>query len=182
MKKAIIALMLTFCMFVTSCTPQQTAVTALEAVSLAATTAIPTIIALEAVGKVDPATAAVALQYAKAVSTASSLAATELNSSDTNAVKVSVVIADFEPVVAPSLGANVAPEVFAAVQAISSAIQLFITNLKSGQLVTAARGASGVAQLNLVKLSHADKTKLVQIKKTSVANVAKVNAWVPAHK
>ena len=169
-------------MFVTSCTPQQTTVTALEAVSIAATAAIPTIIALEAVGKIDPATATIALSYAKSVSTAASLSATELNSSDTNAVKVSVVIADFEPVVAPALGPNVAPEVTAAIQAISGAIELFISNLKNGLQLAAARGASGVAQLNLVKISHADKTTLAQIKKTSLANVAQVNAWVPAHK
>lgn len=180
MKRSIIAMLVAFCMFVTACTPQQTTVTALEAVSIAATTAIPTIIALEALGKIDPTTAELALSYAKSVSKASSLASTEFQSTDTNAVKISVIIADFQPVVEPSLGANVSPEVFAAVQAIAGAVQLFISNLKTGQKVAAVRGAPA-SHLNLLKLSHADKSKLTKIKKAVLVNVAKVELWVPVH-
>lgn len=181
MKKSIIALLVAFCMFVVGCTSQQKVVTALQGVSIAASVAVPTIIALEASGKINAADAKLALTYAGLVSTASSKATAELQSNDPSNTKISVIIADFEPIAAPSIGSS-SPEVFAAVNAISSAVTLLVSELKSGQItVTTSRNAptSVKVAIDNLKLSRSDKNVLKQVKKTCEGLVVQVNTWRP---
>jgi len=169
MRKSIIALLVSFCMFFTSCTSQQATVIALQSITIAASVAVPTIAALEASGKVNTIDAKLALTYAGLVSTAASKASVELQSSDTNTVKINNIIGYFEPIAAPSIGSS-SPQVFAAVSAISSAVTLFIGELKSGQItVTASRNAPAPIKVSIdsLKLSRSDKNVLKDIKKTA---------------
>lgn len=165
-------------MFVVGCSSQLTEVVALQAVSVAASAAVPTIIALEATGKVSSADATLAINYAGLVGKAASEASTELASSDTTQVKITAIIGYFEPIAAPSIGSS-SPDVFAAVSAIEGAVSLFLTALKSDQTtVSAVRGAAAVKVANL-KLGLKDKHIVNQVKKQSDATCAKVGAWKP---
>jgi len=169
MKKSIIALLVAFCMFVVGCTSQQKVVVALQAITIAASVAVPTIAALQASGKINSTDATLALNYAGLVSSAASKTSVELQSSDVNTVKINTIIGYFEPIAAPSIGSS-SPQVFAAVSAISSAVTLFIGELQSGQItVTASRNqpTSAEISINSLKLSRADKCVLRDIKKSA---------------
>lgn len=178
MKKSVIALLISACMFIAGCTTQTTAVVTLESISLAASTAIPTIIALQAAGKISEQNATLALNYAKLVSVATSETSVELKSSDSDAVKVDKITNYFAPLVAPYIGVD-SPEASAAIDAISSSVTLFLSELKTGK-VTMLSTIRGETVLDL-KISMKDRHILSQIKTVADACVVKVNSWTPAH-
>jgi len=159
--KSMIAVFMAFVMALCSVgcgTPTSNLIVALNAVSDAASVAVVVTQALVATGKVDQATANLVATYSASVGTAVNTATTELNSTDTNAVKIEKVTAAFAAVAAPAFGAN-APEILAAINAVTAAINIFIQQLQ-GTSVTAAAKAAPHAP---IVLSHNDKMMIKKI-------------------
>lgn len=148
-------------------TPTSNLITALNAVSDAASVAVVVTQALVATGQVDQATANLVSTYATSVSNAVNTSTTELNSKDTNAQKIAVITAAFAAVAAPAFGAN-APAVLAAINAVTAAINIFISQLNSSTVVTAAKAAPHAP----IVLNSADKAMLKKIKAKTAQTLA----------
>ena len=148
-------------LLLTACTPS-TLVSSLQIAVDAVTVAIPVL----AAAGVDSATLMQVQTYLTAVSTATEEAATELATSDTSAVKVSKIVADFAGVVAPVIGN---PRVSAVVQAVAAAVQSFLTLLQQQQ--PSGPAAKAIAS-TVVKPSFADRSKLGAIKSQCEKNLA----------
>ena len=138
-------------------TPTSNLVVALNAVSDAASVAVVVTQALVATGKLDQATADQVATYASSVGTAVNTASAELNSKDTNPVKIEKITAAFAAAAAPAFGAN-APAITAAINAVAATINIFLAQL--GSVVTAAK----VAPHASLVLNSADKAMLKKIK------------------
>lgn len=141
-------------------------VTALNAVSDASSVAVVVTSSLVALGKVSPDVAAQVSTYAQGVSKAVTVANAELNSSDTNPVKITVITAAFAQVATPAF--SNAPEVSAAISAVSVAVQIFLNQLTSSGVLTLARTSPDVK----IKMSVGDKLTLHKM----MGKVAKTDA------
>jgi len=146
-------------------------VTALNAVADAASVAVVVTQGLVSTGTVSQADATLVATYSTAISTAASQSITELGTTDTNVVKIGKITADFAAVVAPNVpgGAAIAPLILA----ITSAVQIFMSQLNSAPVVAAAKAAPH-APVSLV-LSGADKTLLKKTQATAASTVLKAN-------
>lgn len=149
-------------LLLSACSSSSTLLTALQIAVDAVTVAIPV---LQAAG-IDSTALAQAQTYLTAVSTATEEAATELATSDTSAVKVSKIVADFAGVVAPVIGN---PRVSAVIQAVAAAVRSFLTLLQQQQ--PSGPTAKAIAS-TVVKPSFADRSKLGVLKSQCEKNLA----------
>lgn len=146
-------------------------ITALNAVSDAASVAVVVTQALVATGAVSQADANLVSTYATGVATAVNTSTTELNSKDSNAEKIAVITTAFAEVAAPALGPNSAT-IEAAIQAVVSTISIFIAQLNSSTVVTAAKLVPHAP----IVLNSADKAMIKKIKaKTALTLAAAVS-------
>lgn len=171
MMKSIISVLLVCVLLLVGCTPPNTSqlVTALNAVAEASSVAVVVTQSLVGLGKVDQDTANLVAVYAQGVDKAVATSIVELNSADTNAIKISKITAAFALVATPAFGAN-APQIAAAVQAVSAAINIFLGQLNSSGMLKMAAAAPNVKPASL--LSKGDKAML---KKTQ-SKVAETDA------
>jgi hypothetical protein len=157
-----------------ACTPPtvSTLVTTLSAVSDAASVAVVVAGTLTATGTLSPEEAGLVSTYATAVSTATTKSITELNSTDTNVVKVTVITEAFAVVAAPAFGPNVSPQIIAVTNAIGTAVQLFLNQLHASGALKMAR----LAPHAVIKLEKGDKAKLkaIMVKATETSAKAKL--------
>lgn len=169
--KSIIAVLMTLalCIFTVGCSTTSTLVTTLDAVSDAASVAVVVTQGLVATGSVDQTTANEVASYCTAVSTAVNESITELNSTDTNAVKIDLIVADFTQVATPAFGSD-ASQVSAAISAVSSAIQLFLNELHSTNVLLAAQ-THPTAPLSLA-MNRADRSTLKRIQAKTARTLA----------
>jgi len=150
-------------------TPASNLVVALNAVSDAASVAVVVTQALVATGKLDQATANLVSTYATSVATAVNTSTTELDSKDTNAEKIAVITSAFAQVAAPAFGSN-APTVLAAIQAVTAAINIFISQLNSSSVTSLAKLAPHVSPK--MAMGRADKAMLKKIKTKTAQTLA----------
>lgn len=139
-------------------------VTSLQLVIAAAEAAMTT---LEATGQIDPATATKITNYLTAVSTATSYAATELQSSDTPAQKATKIVQEFASVTAPVLPPGTAQTIISVVQAVTQAVANFLASIQP---------ASAVSGSPALTLSSADRSKLQSIHARSEALKTRIAA------
>lgn len=140
-----------------SCSSTSNLVITLSAISDACSAGLVVIQALEAAGKIDPVAANLAVQYVSIVSVAAEKSVTELDSSDTNAQKIQVIVDAFAAVATPAFGSGVSTTIVSIVNSVASAVQIFLQQLQSPAVTLAAKSA---APVSVTKLSHADKTLL----------------------
>ena len=162
MMKSIVSALLVCTLLLTGCgtsTPSNL-VTALNAVGDAASVAVVVTQALVATGTVSQDVATKVSTYATGVSGAVTTSIAELNSTDTNPVKIANITAAFAKVAVPAFGSN-APAVTAAITAVQVAIDLFLNQLGSPVVAAAAKAAPKVSPM--VALNHADKSLLKKI-------------------
>jgi hypothetical protein len=171
MMKSIVSVFLVCVLLLVGCTPPNTSqlVTALNAVADASSVAVVVTQSLVALNKVSPDVANEVATYSQGVSTAVTTSVAELNSSDSNPVKISKITAAFAAVSAPAFGTQ-APAVTAAIQAVSTAINIFLNQLQSSGVLKAAAVAPGVKPVDLLK--KGDKATL----KKAVAKCAETSA------
>lgn len=168
MLKSIVSVLLVCTLLMVGCTPPNTSqlVTALNAVSDAASVAVVVTSGLVAFGQVDPAVGDQVATYATGVTQAVSTSIAELNSADTNPVKIDVITAAFAKVAAPAIG-NV-PQVNAVIDAVSAAVKNFLNNLTSTGNLKLAKAAPNVK----IVLANGDKAKLQKISQKIVETQA----------
>jgi len=162
MLKSIVSVLLVCTLLLVGCgtsTPSNL-ITALNAVGDAASVVVVVTQALVATGTVSPDVAAQVSTYAIGVSGAVSTSIAELNSTDTNSVKIANITAAFAKVVTPAFGSN-APAVTAAINAVQAAIDIFLQQLGSQTVTMAAAKAPTVSPM--LALSRADKSLLKKI-------------------
>lgn len=171
MMKSIVSVFLVFTLLLVGCTPPNTSqlITALNAVADASSVAVVVTQSLVALGKVDQATADKVATYATAVDGAVTTSIAELNSTDTNAIKISKVSAAFAAVAAPAFGTQ-APAITAAIAAVEAAVNIFLNQLNSSGVLTAAKVAPNVKPTSL--MVKGDKVLLKKVQ----AKVAETNA------
>lgn len=170
MMKSIVSVLLVSTLLLVGCTPPTTSnlITALNAVSDASSVAVVVTSSLVALGKLDPAVAAQVSMYSTGVSQAVNVSVAELNGPDSNPTKIATITAAFAKVAAPAFGSN-APEVSAAIDAVSAAIKIFVNQLTSSGLLKLAKAAPTAK----ITLTSGDKTVLKQItKKTAQTQLA----------
>lgn len=169
---------LILCLASVGCGPGTTSglITALNVVSDAANVAVVLTSSLAAAGKVDPAVAAEVSAYATGIGTAVNTAVSELNSSDPNPQKILVITTAFANVTVPAFGPN-APEVGAAIAAVSAAVQVLLSQLNSTGLTAMAR----IAPAATLSLTGPDKSALKTIKKKTAETLAKAAALKAIH-
>lgn len=135
-----------------------------------------------AIGVISPQYAAVIDPYLKAVSQATSFAATELASSDTSPVKAEKIVSQFAAIAGPNLPAGVPQTIVTAIQAVVTSVSNFLASIQSAapphMAATAAR-ASGktvkpAAVPKQIKLSAADQQSLAAIKTRADALTARI--------
>jgi hypothetical protein len=112
------------------------------------------------------------MAYTGAVSTAASQSAAELLTKDSIAVMDTKIIGYFDGIAVPALGPTVGPEVVALVNAITSAVQLFLSQINSPTAVKLAHSVEGSKPLSL---SMGDRHALgaLQKKLTAISEKAK---------
>lgn len=166
MRNAITSILLVTALFATTIgctTTTSTIVTALNAVSDAASVAVVVTSSLAAVGKVDPAVAAQVSDYAAGVTTAVQASIAELKTTDANPQKILVISSDFAKVAVPAFaGTNSAP-ILAVIDAVQTAVKNFLSQLNSNGVLTVAKAMP----TKTVKLTSGDKTMLKEIDKKS---------------
>jgi hypothetical protein len=157
--QAAIAVVLTIAMITSACNVSGP-ILALDGVVAASTAAVAIVSALEVTGKVDAVTGSLVTSYASAVSKAASESVSELQSTDTNAVKFSKISAFFAAVAVPSLGNTNVTAVVNALQSIITAVNSFLQQLHG----TVPTGLTVSHNAKAFKLSKSDLKKLDQIK------------------
>jgi hypothetical protein len=171
MMKSIVSVLLVCVLLLVGCTPPNTSqlVTALNAVADASSVAVVVTGSLVAVGKVSPDVAAQVANYSQGVNGAVTVSIAELNSADTNPVKISKISAAFAAVAAPAFG-DKSPQVAAAIQAVSAAINIFLNQLHSSGVLKLAAAAPHAKPMDLLK--KGDKAAL----KKTAAKCVETNA------
>jgi hypothetical protein len=132
----------------------------------AATLAVPI---LESTGVLPTGIGNIIIAYAQSVSTAASQSSAELLTSDSAAVKAEKITGFFANVAVPALGSTVGPEVQAIVQAISSAVNLFLSQFNSPSAKLAIK--TGVA--DKYKMSSGDRHAIGGLQKKFAATAVK---------
>lgn len=162
--KSIVSVFLVFVLILmSSCTPTTSnLITALNAVADASSVAVIVTQSLVALGKVSPDVANQVSVYAQGVDQAVTTSIAELNSNDTNPVKITNISAAFAKVAAPAFGNN-APLVVTAIGAVTVAIDIFLRQLNSSQVLAAAKGAPTVAPS--LTMTRGNKAMLKNISK-----------------
>lgn len=135
-----------------------------------------------AVGIISPEYATRIDPYLKAVSQATSFAATELASTDTSPVKAEKIISQFAAIAGPNLPAGVPQTIVTAIQAVVTAVSNFLASIQPAapphMAATAARASGRTVKPQTVpkeiKLSPADERALVSIKTRADALAAKI--------
>jgi hypothetical protein len=123
----LLCIVLLFCFgFLVGCGTSQV-VSTLDAVVASAQAAVSV---LGAAGQIPPGTVALIDTYLKAVSQAAMFASTEINSSDSTAVRITKIVQQFAMITAPNLPAGTAQNIVAVIQAVTQAIASFLTNLQ----------------------------------------------------
>jgi hypothetical protein len=138
----------------------------------AATIAIPV---LEASGVLPTGIGNIILAYTGAVSTAASQSAAELLTKDSIAVMDTKIIGYFDGIAVPALGPTVGPEVVALVNAITSAVQLFLSQINSPAAVKFAHSVEGSKPLSL---SMGDRHALGALQKKLTATSIKAKSMI----
>lgn len=142
-------------------------ITGLELVTDAAEAAVT---ALAATGQIPAPTVTLIDNYLSQVSSATEFAVTELESTDTTAVKASKIIGQFAMIVAPDLPPGIAQGIVAAIQSVAKSVASFLATLGSpGTAPTAAQ------KLPNLKLSDSDRGRLDKIRVRAQAVKAKVS-------
>jgi hypothetical protein len=162
MMKSIVSVLLVCTLILAGCgtsTPSNL-VTALNAIGDAASVAVVVTEALVATGSVSPDVAAKVSVYATGVSGAVTTSIAELNSTDTNPVKIANITAAFAKVAVPAFGSN-APAVSAAISAVQAALDIFLQQLNSPVVAAAAKAAPTASPM--LVLNRADKSLLKKI-------------------
>jgi hypothetical protein len=177
MKKLLsLFLALVLCLVSVGCSTQTSdLVTALNAVSDASSVAVVVTSSLVAMGKLDPAVGDQVSQYATAVGGAVTTSIAELNSSDPNPQKITVISAAFAKVAAPAIGSAAganAQQVSAAIDAVSAAVKIFLGRLNSSGTLKLANAAPTAK----IKLEPGDKALMKQIQKKNAETMAKAAA------
>ena len=148
-------------------TPASNLIVALNAVSDAASVAVVVTQALVVTGKVDQETADLVSTYSASVGTAVNTTMVELNSTDTNAQKIEKITAAFAQVAVPAMGKN-STAILAAINAVTAAINIFISHLNGAPVVAAAKLSPHAA----IVLNSSDKTLLKKIKTKNAETLA----------
>jgi len=182
MRKFLIVTVLMSLISFTACTTSELT-TALNVVADTASLASITAPILGAAGVIPVPTVDLITNYASQVSSSVVKVETELNSSDTDAIKVSTIIADFASVVVPDIP-GVPPTAGALVTGLASAVKTFITQLEStlGQPVTASAEHRALMANGFVpkakgwKPSMSDKRAISKAVATAKATIARVAA------
>jgi hypothetical protein len=138
----------------------------------AATIAVPV---LEASGVLPTGIGNIILAYTGAVSTAASQSAAELLTKDPVSVMDTKIIGYFADVAVPALGPTVGSEVQALVNAIASAVQLFLSQINSPAAVKLAHSVEGSKPLNL---STGDRHALGSLQKKLAATSIKAKSII----
>ena len=169
--KSIVSVLMVGVLLLVGCTPPSTSQlsTALNAVADASSVAVVVTQSLVAIGKVSPEVANQVAVYSQSVNNAVTTSVAELNSTDTNPVKISKISAAFAAIAAPAFGTQ-APAVTAVIQAVSAAVNIFLNQLHSSSVVKLAAAAPHAKPMSLLKKE--DKTVL----KKAVAKCAETNA------
>lgn len=177
MMKSIVSILLVGTLLLVGCgtTTPSTLITALNAVGDAASVAVVVTQALVATGTVSPSVAAQVSTYATGVSNAVTTSITELNSTDINTVKIANITAAFAQVVVPVFGTN-APAVQAAISAVQVAVDIFLQQLNSTAVVSAAKANPTVAPT--LVLTRTDKSLLKKIETKAEATKVAAAALV----
>jgi hypothetical protein len=171
MLKSIVSVLLVCTLLMVGCTPPNTSqlVTALNAVADASSVAVVVTESLVALGKVSPQVAAQVSTYATGVNGAVTTSIAELNSTDPNPVKITKITAAFAAVATPAFGTQ-APAITAAINAVATAVEIFLGQLNSSTTVKLAKVAPKVAPTSLMVKGDKDLLKKIQ------AKVAETNA------
>lgn len=128
-----------------------------------------------AVAVVSPEYAALLNPYLRAVSQATSFAATELASTDPSSVKAEKIIAQFASLAAPNLPPGVPQTIVAAIEAVTSAVANFLATMAPSappRARAAAKRAAGTPSVQRasqlaqkpIQISAADEQTLAAIK------------------
>jgi len=132
-----------------------------------------------AVGVIDPPAAVLINPYLRAVSLATSFAATELASSDTSPVKAEKIIAQFASITAPNLPPGISRTIVAAVEAVTTAVTNFLATIQPAAPPPLTARTTGKAAPQTVpkqiKISSGDLTTLTSIKSRADALAAKIH-------
>ena len=175
--KSILSVFMTMVLLVgsvltTGCNTQTSdLVTALNAVSDAASVSVVVTSSLVALGKVDPAVADQVSQYAQGVGGAVNTSIAELNSADTNPQKIAAITAAFAKVATPAFGTN-ATQISAAIDAVQAAVKVFLSHLNSAGVLKLANAAPTAP----IKLAPGDKAMMKQMQKKTADTIAKAAA------
>jgi len=168
--KFILSIFLCSILLFVGCTPTgQTSslVTALNVVADASSAVVIVAEGLVALNQITPADAATIASYATAASTAAQNSIAELNSTtDTNVTKIEFITQQFTIVVAPAFGSTASPLIVAAENALSAAVNSFLTQLNLPQTQILARTVSTKTVTMALASSKADQQLLKQIQKT----------------
>jgi len=163
MKSVLAVIMATVMMFTTvGCGTPKTSdlVTALTAVSDASSVAVIVTQSLVVLGRIDQGTADQVSDYSSGIGTAVQASIAELNGTNTNPQKIAAITAAFAKVASPAFGEN-APQVKAAIEAVSAAVKIFLNQLNNAGLLRAANAAPNAP----IKLESGDKAALKAIQK-----------------
>lgn len=143
-----------------------TLVTDLNAIIAAVDAALPI---LQSTGAISPAAQQMATDYLTLVSNATSQAATEMQSNDSDVVKATKLAALFDNVVLPAIPS--APQSLVAdLNAIAAAVNAF------ENAVEASRAQASPAQARKFHLTERDKTQLASIKAKADSALATLHA------
>jgi len=161
-------------LILSACSTSQlsTDLTVLSDACTAATVAVPIV---EASGILPSGIGNIILAYTGAVSTAASQSAAELLTKDPVSVMDTKIIGYFADVAVPALGPTVGPEVQALVNAIASAVQLFLSQINSPTAVKLAHSVEGSKPLSL---SMGDRHALGGLQKKLAATSIKAKSMI----
>jgi hypothetical protein len=124
-----------------------------------------------AIDILDPSLAPIVAPYLSAVSSAVDYAITELDSSDPPAQKAAKIAQQFAAIAAPILPPGTASTIVSAIEAVASAVNVFLGSIGSTSKTAVALHTSDSKALSL---SRADRDMLPKIRAANAANRAKL--------
>jgi hypothetical protein len=165
MMKSIVSVFLVCTLLLVGCTPPNTSqlVTALNAVADASSVAVVVTGSLASLGKLSPDVASQVATYSQGVNGAVTVSIAELSSLDSNPVKITKISTAFAAVATPAFG-DKSPQVGAAIQAVSAAINIFLNQLHSAGVLKLAVAAPHAKPMDLLKKGDKATLKKTQAK------------------